>query len=98
MRLQERTTPHPPDHPNPSFAAFYRFVFVTKDGMIYERELSLEPVWMQRKPEDPKAATVMGWKGLLEGEHAPAALSVHCSGSTCAIVANRTNRPAISRR
>jgi WD40 repeat protein len=52
-----------------------RFVFVTKDGMIYERELSLEPVWMQRKPEDPldaKATSVISWKGLLEREHAPA--------------------------
>lgn len=44
-----------------------RFTFVTTDGMIWQRELELDPIWMIDKPADaldPHAAALDQWKGL----------------------------------
>lgn len=48
-----------------------RFTFVTRDGMVWQRELELDPIWMINKPVDaldPHAAALPQWKGLGRSE------------------------------
>lgn len=51
-----------------------RFTFVTEDGMVWQRDLDLSPIWMADKPADaldPHAAALQRWKGLGQSARSP---------------------------
>ena len=51
-----------------------RYTFVTADGMVWQRQLELDPIWMIDKPADaldPHAAALDHWKGLGRSARSP---------------------------
>lgn len=51
-----------------------RYTFVTADGMVWQRQLDLDPIWMIDKPADaldPDAAALEQWKGLGRSARTP---------------------------
>ncbi len=51
-----------------------RFTFVTENGMVWQRDLDLSPIWMAKKPADaldPHAAALDQWKGLGQESRSP---------------------------